>query len=103
MRDERSFYAGAVPALVRGHLERARWGERLAGDPLNNREVDVVKLIAERHTSREIADLLLISPTCSLISERPVERHVENILEELDMDDRVELTRHAIRHGLIEP
>jgi DNA-binding NarL/FixJ family response regulator len=96
MRGEPFFYAGAVRALVRDHLERAREGERLSGDPLTERESEIVKLIAEGHTSRQIADLLVIS-------ERTVERHRENILEKLDMRDRVELTRYAIRRGLIEP
>jgi DNA-binding NarL/FixJ family response regulator len=96
MRGEPFFYAGAVRALVRDHLERARQGERLSGDPLTERELEIVKLIAEGHTSRQIAELLFIS-------ERTVERHRENILEKLDMRDRVELTRYAIRRGLIEP
>jgi DNA-binding NarL/FixJ family response regulator len=73
MRGEPFFYAGAVRALVRDHLERAREGERLSGDPLTERESEIVKLIAEGHTSRQIADLLVIS-------ERTVERHRENIL-----------------------
>ena len=56
----------------------------------------MVKLIAEAHSSKEIA--------CELvISIRTVERHRENILEKLAMRDRVELTRHAIRRGLIQP
>ena len=96
MRGEPFFYAGAVRALVRDHLERARQGEKLSGDPLTERELEIVKLIAEGHTSRQIAELLFIS-------ERTVERHRENILEKLDMRDRVELTRYAIRRGLIEP
>jgi DNA-binding NarL/FixJ family response regulator len=96
MRGEPFFYAGAVRALVRDHLERARQGEKLSGDPLTERELEIVKLIAEGHTSRQIAQLLFIS-------ERTVERHRENILEKLAMRDRVELTRYAIRRGLIEP
>jgi DNA-binding NarL/FixJ family response regulator len=96
MRGEPFFYAGAVRALVRDHLARARQGERLSDDPLTARESEIVKLIAEGHTSREIAALLVIS-------ERTVERHRENILDKLDMRDRVELTRYAIRRGLIEP
>jgi DNA-binding NarL/FixJ family response regulator len=95
MRGEPFFYAGAVQALIRDHLERVRQGETLAGDPLTERETEIVKLIAEGHTSREIAELLVIS-------ERTVERHRENILDKLDMRDRVELTRYAIRRGLIE-
>jgi DNA-binding NarL/FixJ family response regulator len=96
MRGEPFFYAGAIKALIRDHLDRARQGEPLADDPLTSRESQVVKLIAEGHTSREIADLLVIS-------ERTVERHRENILQKLHMRDRVELTRYAIRRGLIEP
>jgi DNA-binding NarL/FixJ family response regulator len=96
MRGEPFFYAGAIRALIRDHLERARQGEDLSDDPLTPRESQVVKLIAEGHTSREIADVLVIS-------ERTVERHRENILQKLHMRDRVELTRYAIRRGLIEP
>ncbi|HKE79305.1 MAG TPA: response regulator transcription factor [Solirubrobacteraceae bacterium] len=96
MRGEPFFYAGAIKALIRDHLDRARQGEPLSDDPLTPRESQVVKLIAEGHTSREIADLLVIS-------ERTVERHRENILQKLHMRDRVELTRYAIRRGLIEP
>jgi DNA-binding NarL/FixJ family response regulator len=93
MRGEPFFYAGAVRALIREHLEA---GEVPAlDDPLTPREGQVVKLIAEGNTTREIAELLVIS-------ERTVERHRENILEKLHMRDRVELTRYAIRRGLIE-
>ena len=56
----------------------------------------MVKLIAEGHSSREIARELVISV-------RTVERHRENILQKLGMRDRTELTRYAIRVGLIEP
>ena len=63
--------------------------------PLTPREREVVKLIAEAHTTDQIAELLMISP-------RTVERHRENILAKLGMRDRVEITRWAIRHGLVE-
>jgi DNA-binding NarL/FixJ family response regulator len=56
----------------------------------------VVKLIAEGHTGREIAELLVIS-------ESTVERHRANVLEKLDLRDRVALTLHAVRRGLVEP
>jgi DNA-binding NarL/FixJ family response regulator len=65
-------------------------------DPLTPREVEIVQLIAESHTSRDIAELLTIS-------EKTVERHRANILEKLGLRDRVELTRYAIRRGLVEP
>jgi len=65
-------------------------------DPLTPREVEIVQLIAESRTSREIAELLTIS-------EKTVERHRANILDKLGLRDRVQLTRYAIRRGLIEP
>ena len=96
MRGEPFLYPGAVRALIRDYLERARAGEPLREDPLTPREVEIVQLIAESHTSRDIADLLTIS-------EKTVERHRANILEKLGLRDRVELTRYAIRRGLVEP
>jgi DNA-binding NarL/FixJ family response regulator len=65
-------------------------------DPLTPREQEVVKLIAEGQTSEEIAEILVIS-------KKTVERHRANILEKLGMRNRVELTRYAIRRGLVEP
>ena len=65
-------------------------------DPLTPREQEVVKLVAEGYSNKQIAETLVIS-------EKTVERHRANILEKLGMRDRVELTRYAIRHGLIEP
>jgi len=96
MRGEPFIYPGAVKALVRDYLERAKDGESAHPDPLSPRESEIVKLIAEANSTREIAELLVIS-------EKTVERHRANILEKLGMRDRVELTRYAIRSGLVEP
>jgi DNA-binding NarL/FixJ family response regulator len=96
MRGEPFLYAGADRALVRDYVRRARAGESLPEDPLTPREQQIVKLIAESHTNRQIAEVLTIS-------EKTVETHRANILEKLGMRDRVELTRYAIRRGLIEP
>ena len=95
MRGEPFVYPEALKALIRDHLERVASGEG-PEDPLSPRESEIVKLVAEGHTSKEIAELLVIS-------EKTVERHRTNILEKLGMRDRVELTRYAIRRGLIEP
>jgi DNA-binding NarL/FixJ family response regulator len=96
MRGEPFLYPRAVKALIRDHIERARDGEDVPEDPLSPRESEVLKLIAEGHTSQEIAELLVIS-------RKTVERHRANMLEKLGMRDRVELTRYAIRRGLVEP
>jgi DNA-binding NarL/FixJ family response regulator len=95
MRGEPFLYPAAVTALVRDYLDRARRGEAAPKEPLTPRELEVVKLIAEGHTTEEIAELLVIS-------KKTVERHRANILEKLEMRNRVELTRYAIRHGLVE-
>ena len=96
MRGEPFLYPGAVRALIREHLDRARRGEPARTDPLTPRELEIVKLIAEAHTNEEIAQMLVIS-------KKTVERHRANILEKLGMSDRVELTRYAIRRGLVQP
>jgi DNA-binding NarL/FixJ family response regulator len=96
MRGEPFLYAGAERALVRDYVQRARAGEELSEDPLTPREQQIVKLIAESNTNRQIAELLTIS-------EKTVETHRSNILEKLGMRDRVELTRYAIRRGFVEP
>jgi DNA-binding NarL/FixJ family response regulator len=96
MRGEPFLYPGAVRALMREYLERARAGEAVRGDLLTPREEEIVKLVAEAHTNEEIADMLVIS-------KKTVERHRANILEKLGMRDRVELTRYAIRRGLVQP
>jgi DNA-binding NarL/FixJ family response regulator len=96
MRGEPFLYAGAERALVRDYVQRARAGETPPEDPLTPREQQIVKLIAESNTNRQIAELLTIS-------EKTVETHRANILEKLGMRDRVELTRYAIRRGLVEP
>jgi DNA-binding NarL/FixJ family response regulator len=96
MRGEPFLYAGAERALVRDYVQRARAGEELSEDPLTPREQQIVKLIAESNTNRQIAELLTIS-------EKTVETHRANILDKLGMRDRVELTRYAIRRGLVEP
>ena len=96
MRGEPFLYPAAITALIRDYLERGADDEAVGADPLTPRETEVVKLVAESHTSKEIAELLVIS-------EKTVERHRANILEKLGMRDRVALTRYAIRRGLIEP
>jgi DNA-binding NarL/FixJ family response regulator len=94
MRGETFLYPSAISALVRDYVRRD--GGQDGFDPLTPREQEVVKLIAEAHPSKTIAKMLSISV-------KTVERHRANILEKLGMRDRVELTRYAIRRGLVEP
>jgi DNA-binding NarL/FixJ family response regulator len=93
MRGEPFLYPAAVAALIRDYLDR---GQTAPPDTLTPREIEIVKLVAEGHTSDEIAEALVIA-------KKTVEHHRSNILEKLGMRDRVELTRYAIRRGLVEP
>jgi DNA-binding NarL/FixJ family response regulator len=77
--------------LIRDYLEREEPPEELTP-----REEEVVKLVAEAHTNREIANILGIS-------EKTVENHRGSAMQKLGMRDRVELVRYAIRRGLVEP
>jgi DNA-binding NarL/FixJ family response regulator len=94
LRGEPFLYPRGVVALVREYLQQSP--AALEHDPLSPRESEIVKLIAEGLTSREIAGLLSIS-------DKTVERHRSNVLEKLGLKDRVALTRYAIRRGLVEP
>jgi DNA-binding NarL/FixJ family response regulator len=95
MRGEPFLYPAAVNSLVRDFLERADECDE-EYEPLTPRELEVLKLIAEGYSSKGIASMLVISL-------KTVERHRANILGKLGMRDRVDLTRYAIRRGLIEP
>jgi DNA-binding NarL/FixJ family response regulator len=90
-RGEPFLTSSAQQALIRDFLDRG-------DDPaeLSPREQEVVKLIAEAHTNKEIAEILHLS-------EKTVESHRARVLQKLGMRDRVELVRYAIRRGLVEP
>jgi DNA-binding NarL/FixJ family response regulator len=96
LRGEPFIYPTAASALVRDYLDRASRGEETSPDPLTLRELEVTKLIAEGLTSEEVAETLMIA-------KNTVNRHRDNILEKLGMRNRVELTRYAIKRGLVEP
>jgi len=94
VRGDTYTYPAACRALITDYLklspaERKRQGE------LSARELEIVQLIAEGHSARDIAQRLFIS-------EKTVDRHRSNILEKLHLKDRLELARYAIRRGLID-
>ena len=93
MRGEPFLTNSAQRSLVREWLSDASAGP---SEPLTPREQEVLKLIAEAHSNREIAEILHLSA-------KTVESHRGNLLRKLGMRDRVELVRYAIRRGLVEP
>jgi DNA-binding NarL/FixJ family response regulator len=92
-RGEPFLTPAAQQALIKDMLER---GADEAEEELTPREEQIVKLVAEAHTTKQIAELLHLS-------EKTVENHRANAMRKLGMRDRVELVRYAIRRGLIEP
>ncbi|MFI0405115.1 response regulator [Actinomadura sp. 3N508] len=95
MRDEPFLYPAAITALIREYLARDRDGDA-PDSVLTPREEEIIKLVAEGYSSRRIAETLTISV-------KTVDRHRANILGKLGMRDRLELTKYAIRVGLVEP
>jgi DNA-binding NarL/FixJ family response regulator len=92
-RGEPFLTTSAQQALIKDVLER---GSDEREEDLTPREEEIVKLVAEAHTTRQIAEILHLS-------EKTVENHRGNAMRKLGMRDRVELVRYAIRRGLIEP
>ena len=93
MRGETFLYPSAVSTLVRDFVRRD--DDEATFDPLTPREQEVLKLIAEAFTNKQIAETLHLA-------EKTVESHRANLLRKLGMRDRVELVRYAIRRGLTE-
>jgi DNA-binding NarL/FixJ family response regulator len=91
MRDEAFLYPDAAAALAQDHIAP---DAEAPSDPLTPREAEVLTLIAEAYTTKQIAEALFISP-------KTVENHRNRIFQKLGMHDRVELTRYAIRRGLV--
>jgi len=91
-----AFLTNAVErSLIRDWMSDESDGPDGVGGRLSPREQEVLKLIAEAHTNKEIASILHLA-------EKTVESHRANLLRKLGMRDRVELVRYAIRRGLTE-
>ncbi len=89
-------YPSVAKALVRDYMGRVAEGsERETFDGLTEREQEVLKLIADGLTNQEIADKLTISV-------KTVERHRANIMGKLNLHNRTELVKYAIRKGMID-
>jgi len=90
-------YPSVAKNLVQDYVERVRSGEIApAYADLTDREIEVLRLIAEGHSTSEIGRILGVSP-------HTVQSHRRHIMEKLNLHDRGELIRYAIRRGLIEP
>lgn len=95
LRGDLYIHSGMTRALL-SDADSPRAGSQVSVDKLTTREIEVLRLIAQGHTNRQIADLLTISV-------RTVETHRANLMGKLDLQSRVELVRYAAQHGLFDP
>jgi len=81
--------------LVEDYRQIARAGKsKDAFEQLTDREREILKLLVEGHSTREIARMLVISP-------KTVERHKTNLMAKLDIHSRLDLFKYALRKGII--
>lgn len=82
--------------VIEDYIRRAEMGEKKGtNDVLSDREKEILQLIAEGHTYDQIASILCIS-------KKTVETHRANIMDKLNIHDKVGLVKYAIRKGLIK-
>jgi DNA-binding NarL/FixJ family response regulator len=93
-RGESVLHPSVAKLLIRDYLSRAERGEEASYDSLSQREREILKLVAEGKTNRDIAELLAVSV-------KTVQAHRANLMRKLGMHDRTELVKYAIRKGII--
>ncbi len=80
-------------SMVRQLLHQNKPKTRKRGEKLTPRELEIIKLIAEEKSNKEIADSLFISI-------RTVDTHRRNLLEKLQVKNTAGLVRYALQHGI---
>lgn len=89
-------YPSLAKLLVKDFLQQQDPDENRNPGNLTDRETELLAHLADGATNNEIADTLHISP-------KTVARHRENIMRKLDLHNRTELVKYAIRKGIIKP
>ncbi len=91
-RGDSFLYPSAAAALIENYRQQTEEVEPF--DRLTAREREILKLIAEGHTSRKIAEILFISL-------KTVVGHRTKLMKKLDLHNRTELIKYAMRKGLV--
>ena len=89
-------YPSLAKLLVKDFLSQQESSGRTNPGDLTNREIELLAHLADGASNNEIADTLHISP-------KTVSRHRENIMRKLNLRNRTELVKYAIRKGIIKP
>ena len=82
------------PGISEGVIDAAISGNGIVADPLTARERQVLQLISEGHTTKEVASVLGVSV-------KTADTHRANIMRKLDVHETAGLVRYAVRAGLI--
>jgi two-component system response regulator NreC len=93
-RGEAFLYPSMARRLVQEFLNKSS-SSSSSVSILSAREKEIMRLIADGYSNKEIADLLVISPST-------VHSHRTNIMHKLELNSRYELVQYAREHGLIK-
>ena len=93
-RGEAILHPSVAKMLITDYLTRVEHGDESSYDTLSDREREILKLIAEGKTNKEIAQMLYLAV-------KTVQAHRANLMRKLGMHDRTELVKYAIRKGII--
>jgi DNA-binding NarL/FixJ family response regulator len=93
-RGEAILHPSVAKMLITDYLTRVEKGEEGSYDTLSDREREILKLIAEGRTNKEIAQMLFLAV-------KTVQAHRANLMRKLGMHDRTELVKYAIRKGIV--
>ena len=92
---KRFFTSSVIETVVDAYLSRREAG-RQDGGMLTTREIEVVQLLAEGKSNKEVGSILFIT-------DRTVEGHRREIMRKLELGSTADLVRYAVRNGIIEP
>jgi two-component system response regulator NreC len=94
-RDEAFMSPSISKKVINRYTQRVRETNNTTGDILTTREREILQLIAEGSSSKKIAEALFISP-------KTVETHRTHIMDKLNIHNRTNLVKYAIRTGIVD-
>jgi NarL family two-component system response regulator LiaR len=95
-RGEARLHPDVIRKLMEQVAAQPRSVKPVDGPQLTEREGDVIRLVVQGQSNREIAQSLVIS-------EKTVKAHISNILGKLGLEDRTQMAVYAIKNGLVDP
>ncbi|GAW92833.1 response regulator [Calderihabitans maritimus] len=90
-----ALHPSLTPKVIHGLQQLAKEKEMVQSPPLTKREVEILKLIAQGFSNREIGEKLFIS-------EKTVKNHITNIFRKIKVEDRTQAALYAVKHKLVE-